>query len=130
MKYIFEIIETREYKIINIDESNGGDVLIIHVQVVANGIRNSFGIKGIKSNVGTFFGLDSRLSQPGDLDIDREKKLIEILKNKEYKTFYADPLVCDLAKKIDYFNLIPIPYFSVSSKLFKDAYKGFRICEF
>lgn len=119
LKQIFETMEKGESKVFNVAESHG-EVLIIHDQVIAGGIRNNLGLKGKKSTVGTFFGLDSRLSQPGDIDIDSERKLLETLKTGKYKTIYADPLVCELAEKIGNFNLVPIPHYSVSSKLFEN----------
>lgn len=125
LKNITEVMESRESKVMHTKSCDEGDTLIIHDQVIANGMRNNLGMKGTKSTVGTFFGLDSRLSQPGDLDIDSEKRLIEILKSKKYKTIYADPLVCELAEKIGEFKLFPIPHYSVSAKLYVEEYIRF-----
>ncbi len=93
--------------------------LLIGDQVIANSIREhlegTYGLRNI--TVGSFFGIDPRISRPQDLHIRSEAHLMQIFQSGCYRTVAADPLLWEIPGT-DRLYRIDLPHVAVSSRLY------------
>ncbi|MCC8140423.1 MAG: nitrogenase component 1 [Lachnospiraceae bacterium] len=106
------------------DGETGG--LIIGDQIIANSIRERleerYGIRNVA--VGSFFGLDTRLSRPQDLYIRSEEELMKLLRSGKWGMAAADPLIFEIpgAERL---QQVDLPHVAVSSRLYWHDYLRF-----
>ena len=88
------------------------DTLIVGDQVVANAIRG-----GADAVVASFFGIEPKLAQEGDILLKSEKSLVTLLSGGRFRRLIADPLICAMpqAAKLSCDHL---PHPAISGELF------------
>ncbi len=97
------------------DPIGDADVLIIGEQVRSNLIRNELRRKGRDADVATFFTLDDRFSEKGDLKLRTEED-VSRLGSEGYQYVIGDPLIEPLFPESVRF--IRDPQAAISSRLF------------
>jgi hypothetical protein len=113
--------EDKQRRILNmtVQDESEKKMLIVGDQVIANSIRTALYQKGCKANatVASFFTINPELMVPGDVHLESERQLIELLKRGLYQVLIADPLISEIpaAAKLTRY-LLPHP--AVSSSLF------------
>ncbi len=77
---------------------SGEKILIIGDQVMANSIRTALYQKDCQATVtaASFFTMNPELMAPGDVPLESERQLLELLKSGLYQVLIADPLICQV----------------------------------
>ena len=76
----------------------GRALLIVGEQVQANGLRAALTLAGRRGPiaVASLFGLDQDLALPGDLALEGEDQLLNLIRTGDYSGIIADPLITGL----------------------------------
>lgn len=104
-----------------LDYMETGSLLIVGDQIIANSLRAAFRLSGDRREirVASFFKIEQEFAQSGDILIESEKHLQELLLSGKYSHLIGDPLLGEVPA-IDKINFYPIPHPAISSKLYWD----------
>ena len=95
-------------------------VLIVGEQILSNSIRaylnDEYQMDHV--DVATFFKLDKKLAQKGDIALESELQFIKLLKLDEYDIIIGDPLFKQLLPSYSKAEFIELPHVAVSSKIY------------
>lgn len=96
----------------------GARVLVVHDQVVANGVRRDLlGLApDLQVDVASFFALAPEVARPGDRALCDERGLAELLARTPYGAVVGDPLLASVPG-VDPARLTPLPHLAVSGRL-------------
>jgi len=98
------------------------DILIIHEQILANSIREELEKQSdVSVTVGSMYGLDSRLSREGDLDLPNELTIRKIINSGQYSVIIADPVIKKILNRDDV-QFVELPHVALSGRLYLDQY--------
>lgn len=104
-----------------IRNKNGGGILIIHQQFMANELRNLLQnyYKG-RIDVASWFMLNENFAESGDFILREENDLSELLRDRQYKIVAGDPL---LKRAVLDFGgeYIDLPHYAVSGGIYNEA---------
>lgn len=101
-------------------EANGASAtLIIGEQISANALRFLAEQKtGEPADVATFFSFEKSLARPGDVALDGESALDELLRERKYKRIIGDPLFGRFLTNDKQITHIHWPHMAVSGQLY------------
>lgn len=95
--------------------------LIIGEQISANALRFLAEQKtGEPADVATFFSFEKSLARPGDVALDGETALEELLRDRRYKRIIGDPLFGRFLTNDKQITHIHWPHMAVSGQLYAD----------
>ena len=95
---------------------SGRRCLIVGDQVMSGYLRGMAESEfGHSCDVGTLFGFDRRLSEPGDFKAESERELKSRMESGGYDYIVCDPMIAALAPESA--RIVPIPHPAVSSKV-------------
>lgn len=96
---------------------NNGTACIVAEQVMGNSLRecliSDFGFSDVI--VCSFFEMDLAISNPGDIHLNSENDLVNIISSGSFDVVIGDPLIQPLISDI---KLIPFPHIAISSRIF------------
>lgn len=113
---------------LDLDKSkNNGTACIVADQVIGNSLRecliSDFGFSDVI--VCSFFEMDSTLSIPGDVHLNSEDGLENLISSGSFDVIVGDPLIQPLIGDV---KLIPFPHIAISSRIFwNDSLQYFGI---
>lgn len=102
----------------HLGENNASATLIIGEQISANALRHLAEQKtGESADVATFFNFERSLARPGDVALDGESALEELLRKRKYKRIIGDPLFGRFLSNDQQITHIHWPHMAVSGQL-------------
>ena len=105
------------YPICGVPEGVSGKVLVIHQQFYGNALREKLEPQGCQVTVAGFFMMLDEYKRSGDVHLDRERDLTELIGSGGFDAVFADERFGRLLKGFEG-KFFPCPHFAVGGKLY------------
>ena len=103
--------------------SSGQRILFIGEQLQGNAWRAAYAQKTGRTDVciACLYGCDEQLAAPGDLDVQEEEQIMQLLNSGQHEIIITDPLLQPCIKAAHTVQFHAFPHIGLSSKLYWDA---------